>query len=578
MISNGMKIKIIFGFTAVIASLLFFSSVTRAATLYFAPDVQNMGIGGEFRINLNVDTQSASVNAVQATVKFSPSVLKLLDFDKSASVFNFWLEEPAVSEKDGTIVFTAGTTKGISGAALRVISLHFKTIGAGTAQITVTNAAVTASDGSGTNILSSIKGANIGVETEILAPSTPSVETPQKIVRPAVPAKGLPEKPKLRVPLYPDESRWYSHIGNVIVLWDLPADVTQVSVRLAQNQDARIGTPETELFNGKDLGIFKEGIWYVKVQFKNNIGWGDPAYHKVSLDTTAPLLFGIKINSVVSDNPSPEISYETNDSLSGIFGYLVLVDNKEIFKTGSSTLILPPQLPGKRNLTVRAIDFAGNSIEDNLLFEILPLETPVIEYYPSSIASGELLFLSGKAVAMQYVEVRLANSRNQDIVVERVDVNAVGHWELRVNQFLPQGIYTLHAVAKDGRGASSYPTETIKIRIREQILFSIGTFALGWFEITLLGLVIVLGGGWFLWKRYIMAEEKRAAYRVIAGRDIQKMGDLFEEKIKELEEWHKKQKNIDEKSKSEAEFIFEKIKDVIRRMKKYIGEEIKNIK
>jgi len=573
-----MKSKIIFGFAAFITSLFAFLPITYAASLYFTPDVKNLGIGGEFRINLNIDTQNASINAVQATVKFPPSVVKLLDFDKSSSAFNFWLEEPSISNNDGILKFTAGTTKGISGVALQVISLHFKTVGAGTAQIAITDAAITASDGSGTNVLSAVKNANVGVETEILAPSTPAVETPQRITRPATSSKGLPEKPKLQVPLYSDQSRWYSQVGNTIALWNLPSDITQVSARLTQSQETQIGTPEKELFNGKDFGILKEGIWYVRVQFKNNIGWGEPAYHKISLDTTAPLGFNIKINSIISDNPLPEISYETNDSLSGIFKYSISIDNKEILKTASGSLVLSPQLPGKHNLAIRAFDFAGNAIEDSLQFEILPIETPIIEYYPASVASGELVFLSGKSLSMGYVEVYLLNSRNQEIVIKKVGVDEIGHWELRMDDFLPQGIYSLRAVAIDGRGANSYPTDAVKIKVREQALFSIGTIFFGWFELLLILLVIIMAGFGFGYWYYLQNSEKRSVYRTIAGRDIQKIGALIEEQVGKLENWGKKQENINDNSKAELEFISGKIKEIVFKMKKYIVEEIKDIK
>lgn len=576
-VSKGMKLKIIFGFAAVIMSALAFSSVTNAATLYFSPDAENLGIGADFKVDVKIDTQNISANAVQATIKFSPSVINLLDFDKSNSVFNFWLQEPAISAQDGTIVFTAGTAKGISGSALQVINLHFKTVGAGTSQISATDAAVTASDGSGTNILSSIKNAAVGVETRILAPATSVAEVPQKVVRPAVAATGLPAKPQLRVPLYPDQSRWYSQVGNAIALWDIPPDVTGVSARLTRNnQDAKIGTPETDLFNGKDFGILNEGIWYIRVQFKNSIGWGEPVYYKISLDTTAPIPFDVKIDSVASDNPSPLVSYETNDSLSGISQYAVLIDNKEIAMTASTSLKLPPQTPGQHTIVVRAYDLAGNSIEGSLSFQILPLELPVITYFSNSVAAGEPILISGKA-SSPYVKIILADSRNKESFSAVADADALGNWSANIGAPLPQGIYNLTAIAKDDRGASSYSTKPDQIRIRPQAIFTIGVFDIGWFEIFLILLIIVMAVSGFGYWYYLKNSRKRSAYCIIAGRDIQKIGALMEEQIGKIENWQKRQEDLGKDS-VEIKNIVDRMKDIVDKMKKYLGEELEKIK
>ncbi len=572
-----MKFKIIFAFAAVIISAMAFSSVTKAATLYFSPDTENLGIGADFKVDVKIDIQNTPANAVQATIKFSPSVVSLLDFDKSNSVFNFWLQEPVISAQDGTIVFTAGTTNGISGSALEVISLHFKTVGAGVSQISATNAAVTASDGSGTNILSTIKSANVGVETQILAPATPVAEVPQKIVRPAVAATGLPAKPQLRVPLYPDQTRWYSQVGNAIALWDLPPDVTQVSARLTQGQETKIGTPETDLFNGKDFGILKEGIWYVRVQFKNNIGWGDPAYYKISLDATAPLPFDIKIDSAASDNPSPVISYETNDSLSGIFQYAILIDGEEIARTASSSLKLPPQTPGQHTVTARAYDLAGNSIEDSLSFEILPLELPTVAYLSSSVAVGEPILVSGKT-SSPHVKIILTDSRNKEAFSAVVDADALGNWNISIGAPLPQGIYNLTVIAKDDRGASSYSTKPEQIRIRPQAIFTIGVLDIGWFEIFLILLVAVMAVSGFGYWYYLKNSEKRSAYRIVVGRDMKNMCALLGEQIEALDKWGKRQEFVNDKDKNEFSHISQKMKDIAIRMVKYLGEEIEKIK
>ncbi len=97
-------------------------------------------------------------------------------------------------------------------------------------------------------------------------------------MREPVPAEGRPEMPKLRVPLYPDSSKWYSHLGEVVAFWDILQDVTKIATAVDKNPEPSPENIETALTTGKSFGILQEGVWYVHVQFRNNIGWGPVAH------------------------------------------------------------------------------------------------------------------------------------------------------------------------------------------------------------------------------------------------------------------------------------------------------------
>jgi hypothetical protein len=53
---------------------------------------------------------------------------------------------------------------------------------------------------------------------------------------------------------------------------------------------------------------------------------------------------------------------------------------------------------------VRVFDLAGNSVESDLAFEVLPLPTPVIEFVTRSISQDELIFASGKSIPNAYIQ------------------------------------------------------------------------------------------------------------------------------------------------------------------------------
>ncbi|MBI5731948.1 MAG: hypothetical protein HY982_01150, partial [Candidatus Magasanikbacteria bacterium] len=436
----------------IVFSFIFARSVS-AATLSLVPDKKTVGIGEEINIYVKVDTEDKSINAAQGTINFPVSLLEAIKVDKTSSVFGFWIEEPAFSNENGTANFIGGASSGVSGKSLQILKLTFKARSAGSAELTLSDAAVTASDGQGTNVLSRLMGAvvsigaAVGVGTEVVAPTSPAPAPPtpaptptpsptpalalpippkapatapaqpQKVERKAVPATKLSAAPVVKVPFYPDESQWYNYTGETIALWDVPPDVIQVATQLNQNPHATPDVLEKELFNGKKFGTLKEGIWYIHVRFKNNLGWGNTAHYKLSLDTTAPLPFEAKIDSLASDNPSPQITFTSQDALSGILGAVLSVDGKEVLSVATTTIAstLPPQALGTHTLLVKVFDRAGNSAEDDLQFEILALPAPVIEFISKSVSQGEPVFVSGKSIPNAFIEARILNAGRQEI-------------------------------------------------------------------------------------------------------------------------------------------------------------------
>ncbi|MDP2598337.1 MAG: hypothetical protein Q8P49_00735 [Candidatus Liptonbacteria bacterium] len=554
----------------------------RAATMYMVPDARSLSIGQEFNVDLKIDTgdASTSINSAQATIQFPVGILNAISVDKQNSVFGFWLEEPTISISDGTIRFIGGAIKGVSGNALQVVRMKFKATGAGLADLKISDAAVAAADGKGTNVLAETKGVSVAVGTNTLSPSpappaATNIEQPQIIYRTPVKAAGLPAKPVLRVPLYPDESRWYDQIGDVIVLWDLPVDITQVAARVSHAKDGTAPTPEKALSNGKNFGVLQEDIWYVKVQFRNNIGWGEPAYYKISIDTTPPLPFDIKISNAASDDPSPKIDFETNDSLSGIANYAISVDGKELAIVTSTTAILPAQLPGRHSLTVKATDLAGNSVEDGIGFEVLPLPTPQIEFITKSISQGEFAFASGKGTPGGSVEVIAVDAGNREVFRGTAGSDDGGHWDVTVKVPLAIGEYQLSARSHDTRGAQSFMSDPRSFKVKAKSIISFGFIELGWLEILIIVILAVVASISIWSRRNIMRAQTRGAYKVILGRDVEKLSALLSENIKELSQIPSVRDGADA---PKFAYLIAKLNENIAKIKKYIGQEAEKLK
>lgn len=558
-----------------------FVAQVDAATLYLLPESKTFGIGQEFSVDIKVNTEDVSINATQATIRFPTGILELLSADKEGSTFRFWIEEPVISNEAGTLRFIGGTAKGVSGESLQVLKMKFKAKGVGVAELTVTEAVVAAADGKGTNVLSTIEGTSISVGTEVVKPEPPPtpVEQPEKVEREPIPAEDLPGEPKLKMSLYPDEKKWYSHLGEVIVLWEVPGDIIKVAASLDQNPNAEPEDIEEELFTGKTFGILEEGIWYIHVQFKNNIGWGSVTHYKIFIDTTTPLPFEIQIDTGVSDNPTPEIKYETQDSLSGISHALIFIDDKDPIESTETVTKLPVQPPGKHTVLVRILDLAGNGVEDDLEFETLPLPTPTIDFVTKTVSQGEFVFASGKAIPNGFIDARVFNKAEQEVFVGVTDTDGLGNWEIIIEESLDRGKYALTATARDDRGAISYPTEPEAVKIRAKTILSIGFVDLGWFEVILIILLLVVSGAsigaWY----YTSLKKRRAAYKIIAGRDIDKLTTLLAEDLKELESLAQGSKEgFKERARPEIEFRLKSMRDTVGRMKKYLGHELDKLR
>ena len=482
--------------------------------------------------------------------------------------------------------FIGGSSKGLTGESLHVLSIKFRTSGVGTGAIAPVSAIVTASDGKGTNVLSQSFGASVASGSEVyipepvFKPEEVVVEAPKEVVREAVIAANLPDAPEVRVPLYPDSSKWYSHKRAITALWNIPDDVTRVAIEVDESPRTVPSKAEETLVNGKQLDIFEEGVTYVHVQFRNNIGWGSVTHYKVSIDTEPPLPFEITTSSRISDNPLPLLDFDTQDALSGISHALIFIDNEEAVRTTSATDTVGPLKPGRHSITVQVSDYAGNSVEDSIDIETLALPTPIISFVSRSVSSGETLFATGSAIPNGFVDVSVRDRKSgREVASEAVQTDINGSWEASIVESLRTGAYQIVATARDMRGALSYPSEPQDTRVRSKVIFSLGLVEFGWFEIFLLTLVLIsITAGVGAW-RYVSEQSLRGAYIVIIVRDIKKFSDLLDGHIKVLEKQLKSKKNkLDTESKAVIDHKIEQLKDTTKKMGKYLTEQTKKIR
>jgi hypothetical protein len=132
------------------------SSFTNGATttLFFSPQGnETIPPGGTTSIDINVNT-NVPINAMGVTISYSSSTLEIVGISKQKSVFDLWTEDTSISEDDGLIHFSGGTTLpgGLIGTGtLLTITVRAKT--PGKTKLDFTNVQAYPSDGTGRAII-----------------------------------------------------------------------------------------------------------------------------------------------------------------------------------------------------------------------------------------------------------------------------------------------------------------------------------------------------------------------------------------------------------------------------------------
>jgi hypothetical protein len=407
-----------------------------------------------------------------------------------------------------------------------------------------------------------------------------AVSAPTPVTRTAVVAAGLPTAPVLQVPLYPDQTRWYNQLGEVFMFWNLPPDVTQVETRLSHAPDLVAGQKQTQLLTGQSFGTLSDGVWYLRAQFINNVGMGPPAYYKISIDTTPPLPFQVQIDNATSSNPTPQIQYGTSDSLSGIDHYEIVIDGGVPIVTTSTTMTLPLQRLGTHTLTVSAVDLAGNATKSGLVFDILPLATPQIVFATPSAPQGDPLFISGTALPQNIVSVTMLDGKQQSVFEGTTTVDNAGNWSMTMEQDIAAGNYNVSVIATDARGATSLPAKSRQITVGDRVIFSIGPLNLDWFELFLIIVLAAVAAAAIAALLLFRRAERRQAFRTIAERDVIKAIDVLGAQLGEAQKRFQgmSEAGAGETSKTELGQFLGQAQETAAKMKRYLGEEIEEVK
>jgi len=568
--------KNIIGGGVLFLALFLMGSRAEAATLYLSAAQQAATIGDSVTVTVRVDSPDQGFNAAQATVQFPVSILEVTGINRDSSAFNFWLEEPTFSNTAGTISFIGGSTSGFAGKSVEIARIVFRVKGSGTADLVFLDGAVTASDGSGTNILSTLQGVKI-VSSATQRPGAAVVTPPTQIVRPPVPSAKLPVMPGITVTLYPKSEAWYNISAPFFVSWVLPADVSDV-LAVVNKTPEFTSTKSEGLFERAQFPALDDGAYYAHVRFRNNVGWGPVAHYRIAVDTAPPAGLEVSvIEGTPTDTPSPRISFRAADALSGVEHFEVRVGGADPVITKDTVVTLPLQTPGRKAVLVKAVDAAGNSAESTLDLEILPIETPVIASLPDDVFVGEGgLTVVGTSLPGVTVLLTVKDREGRGIYDTSVAADSIGTWSAVIDVPLRKQRYYVEAVASDARGAISLPAQSEIFTVHERPLLTLFGIDITqtWFFV---GLIAILLGGFAAgWVSYRFWKVQVGHRVVIAQRDVVTVANLVKKDLDKMLESYA-DRTITGREVSEIEFLVKKAKANVEKMEKYLVENIGDI-
>ncbi|MBX4181323.1 cohesin domain-containing protein [Candidatus Parcubacteria bacterium] len=133
---------------------LFLPQHSYADTILISPAAGSYSVGQTFSVRIVVSSPTQAVNAVSAVLSFPIDKLQVTSVSKIGSILNLWVEEPAFSNAQGKVSLEGVVPNpGFTGSSGPILTVNFRVIKDGTANLQFSSASILANDGYGTNIL-----------------------------------------------------------------------------------------------------------------------------------------------------------------------------------------------------------------------------------------------------------------------------------------------------------------------------------------------------------------------------------------------------------------------------------------
>lgn len=323
-----------------------------AGQYFLGPATGTFTVGSTFDIQVFLNTDNQSVNALDVDIRFPADKIQLVSPKTSVSVIEVWTSQPKFNNSLGSIRLQGGIPRGINVDNALVATLTFRVKSVGNAIIRFGDESkILLNDGLGTNDL---RKKGDGLYSLTLPP---------------------PAGPTVVSETHPVQGQWYK-TPNLILRWAGDDKYEAYSFVLDNSpvtvpDDTSNGIQNSVVY--KDLS---EGQYYFHIKGLREGVWGGVTHFAVNIDTMPPAEFPIEIipNSRTSVK-DPVIKFQTTDTLSGIDHYEIGIvplnkietdsvssksGDQSLYIEAVSPYVSPQMNSGRYDVIIRAIDKAGN--------------------------------------------------------------------------------------------------------------------------------------------------------------------------------------------------------------------------
>lgn len=354
----------------VIALLAGLPESVLGATLTLSPSATSVHAGDIVTVRLVANTQGTAINQGEGRLRFPTDMLDVVSVSKAGSIFSLWVEEPTFSNIAGTMQFDGGVpTPGYTGSAGTILSVTFHAKKNGTATLTLSDSALRANDGLGTDVLTSSGSGQI---TIIDATPTP--------VTPAPPQESTPTKPpevtardsgnvilNLASPSHSNQNGWYQN-NSPLLTWQVPAGANAVQTIVDADFEAVPTVIYKPAIVEKRLTELEDGVWYFNVRARMGTAWGPTATYTLRIDGTEPKLSTPSFEYDSAHQALILSGVSATDETSGIDRFELTIDGTDtvdipVSDLAGGTYAYPFAKAGIHSAVLRVFDNAGNHTE-----------------------------------------------------------------------------------------------------------------------------------------------------------------------------------------------------------------------
>lgn len=438
-----------------LTTLILFIGSTRtvdAAQFYLAPVSTAIYQGSTFYVYLKVNSADQASNSYSASIVFDSNYVEPVSVMKSGSICSLFIVEPTLAP--GSASVTCGLpTPGFQGNSGTVAILNLRAKKVGTTYLGISNGAILANDGKGTNILNASTGINIRI----------------------LDSGGLPpeREPEVTIPAPQIKSdrgvsgEWMKD-REINFTWNKPENSKSFSYILTKDPNEK--PPLKSMTEGTTVGFkdLADGTYYFRIMALNGNSKSPVAEYIVRIDNTGPETLDVIIEPSNEDiiKTVPLFGFIGVDNGSGLSKYQFSLDDGEFYDV-KNPYILTNVSGGEHIATIRAIDALGNYTDKAIPFKIIEIKAPIINSPTNGALYNEAdgVEIKGKATPNSSILVYL-NGKLYSTVLSDKD----GNFSFNFNRALKAGKYNISIQERTEGGILGELSSLIDITIESSFI------------------------------------------------------------------------------------------------------------